>query len=185
MGRRQVRRGAPAGRQRFFGLRLTCDCWRVVGGGNCVDANATSFTVLPPGVRYTAVMRVKLPRRIRDAIQIGVVLSLIPMICAPFLIGGAEVIYRLKLGQWPDWSPLARGWWNPAAHPTGWAELDRVLDTIAGSNVVGLSFLILMAFGAYTWVEEWRERRAFEHWYKRRLLTRHTIGGRPARTGNQ
>jgi hypothetical protein len=130
-------------------------------------------------------MRVKLPRKIRDAIQIGVVLSLIPMICAPFLIGGAEVIYRLKLGQWPDWSPLARGWWNPAEHPTGWAGLDRVLDTIAGSNVVGLSFLILMAFAAYTWVEELRERRAFEHWHKRRVLTRHTIGGRPARTGNQ
>jgi hypothetical protein len=176
---------APAGRLRFFGLPATCDCSRVVGGGNCVDANATSFTVLPAGVRYTAVMRVKLPRRIQDAIQIGVVLSLIPMICAPFLIGGAEVIYRLKFGQWPDWSPLARGWWNPAEHPTGWAGLDRVLDTIAGSNVVGLSFLILMAFGAYTWVEGWRERRAFEHWHKRRVLTRHTIGGRPARTGNQ
>jgi len=107
------------------------------------------------------------------------------MICAPFLIGGAEVIYRLKLGQWPDWSLLARGWWNPAAHPTGWAGLDRVLDTIARSNVVELCFLILMAFGAYVWVEEWRERRAFEEWYKRRVLTLHTIGGRPARTGKQ
>jgi hypothetical protein len=131
-------------------------------------------------------MRVKLPRRrIREGIQIGVVLALIPMICAPFLIGAAEVIYRLKLGQWPDWSPLARGWWNPAEHPTGWAWLDRVLDIIAGSNLGALSFLILMAFPAYTWVEEWRERRAFEDWYKRRVLTQHTIGGRPARTGNQ
>jgi hypothetical protein len=157
---------------------------RVVGGGNCLDANATSFTVPPPWVRYM-VLRVKLPRSIRDAVQTGVVLGLIPVICAPFLIGGAEVIYRLKLGQWPDWSLLARGWWNPAEHSTGWAGLDRVLDTIARSNVVELCFLILMALGAYVWVEEWRERRAFEEWHKRRVLTLHTIGGRPARTGKQ
>ena len=155
-------------------------CARVAGGRKCIDANATSFTVLPPRAAYTAVMRVKLPRRIRDIIQIVAVLGLIPMICAPFLLGGAEVIYRLKLGQWPDWSPLARGWWNPAEHPTGWAGLDRVLDAIAGSNVVGIFFLILMAFPAYSWVEEWRERRAFEDWYKQRVLTQHTIGGRPA-----
>jgi len=79
-------------------------------------------------------------------------------------------IYRLKLGQWPDWSPLARGWWNPAEHPTGWAGLDRTLDAVAGSNVVELSLPILMAFGAYVRLEEW---------YNRRVLILHTIGGRP------
>jgi hypothetical protein len=147
-----------------------------------VDTNATSFTVPLSRVRYTALMQVKLPRAIRTVFQIGFVLALIPVICAPFLIGGAQWINWLVYGNWPDWSPLALGWWNPAAHRTRWGALDRVLDTAAGSNVVALCVLILMAVAACGWVTEWREKRAFEEWYKKRVLTLHRIDASPAAT---
>jgi len=127
-------------------------------------------------------MRVKLPRGIRAAVQIGFVLALIPVICAPFLIGGAQWINWLAYGNWPDWSPFALGWWNPAEHRTGWAALDRMFDTMAGSNVVALCVLILMAVAAYAWVAEWREKRAFEKWYNKRVLTLHRIDASPAAT---
>lgn len=118
-----------------------------------------------------AVMPVKHTKRIRNGVRTVFVVGLIPVICAPFLIGGAEWIYCLKFGHWPDWSLLALGWWNPARYATGWAELDRVLDELAGSNVLVLVFLILMALGAYGRLEDWRERRTFREWYDRRALT--------------
>ena len=118
-------------------------------------------------------MQLRLPSGIRDVIQIGVVVGLIPVICAPFVIGGAEWISWLRFGYWPNWSPLALGWWNHAEHATGWAEVDRVLDAIAGSNVLMLIFLALMAVDAFGRIEDWRERRAFEKWYHRRASTPH------------
>jgi hypothetical protein len=118
-------------------------------------------------------VRVRLPKRIGNGVQIGIVVGLIPMICAPFLIGGAEWVYWVRFGHWPDWSLLALGWWNPAAYATGWQALDRVLDQAARSNVFMLTLLILTGLGAYGRLQDWRERRAFQEWYDRRALTSH------------
>jgi hypothetical protein len=133
-------------------------------------------------MRYTELMGMKLPSAIRAAVRIGFALALIPVICAPFLIGGAQCINWLAYGNWPNWSPLALGWWNPAVHRTGWVALDRVLDTAAGSNAVALCVLISMAVAGYAWVAAWREKRAFEEWYKKRVMTLHRIDASPAAT---
>jgi hypothetical protein len=102
----------------------------------------------------------------------ALVVALVPVICAPLVIGAAEWVYWLKLGHWPDWSLLALGWWNPG-YATGWAGLDRVLDDLAGSNVLILTFLSLIALDAYGRLEDLRERRAFQEWYNRRALRPH------------
>jgi len=118
-------------------------------------------------------MQARGARGIGNVVQMATVVGLVPLICAPFLIGGAEWILWLKLGHWPDWSPLALGWWNPEEYTTGWPALNRGLDALAGSNLLMLTFLALMALGAFGRLLDWRERRAFQKWYHRRALTPH------------